>query len=69
MIAALVEREAGPVACDVACIYCNDPATHGDLCRACHGAHELASEHPMACACGACRVHEKIEQRRKAVRS
>jgi len=54
-------------ACDVACILCSDPATHGDLCDACHGAHELASEHPVRCACGACLVHAKIETRRAAV--
>lgn len=69
MIAALLEREVGPVACDVACILCSDPATHGDLCGACHGAHDLASEHPVPCRCGACLVHAKIEARRAAVRS
>ena len=56
-----------PVEHDVACILCSDPATHGDLCDACHGAHELASEHPVPCRCGACLVHAKIEQRRAAV--
>ena len=67
--AALREREAAPVACDVACILCSDAATRGDLCDACHGAHEFASEHPVRCACGACLVHAKIEARRAAVRS
>jgi len=49
------------------CILCSDPATRGDLCDACHGAHEFASEHPVRCACGACLMHAKIEQRRAAV--
>jgi hypothetical protein len=52
---------------DRPCIHCGDDATHSDLCGACHGVHDVASEHPVPCRCGPCLTHAKIEQRRAAV--
>jgi len=58
-----------PATDDRPCVCCGDDATIFDLCDACHGAHEFASEHQTACRCGPCLMHAKIEQRRAAVRS
>ena len=67
MSRAFVEREAGPVTHDAACICCGDTATIFDLCGDCRAVHDLASEHPVPCRCGACLMHAKIEARRAAV--
>ena len=67
MSRAFIEREAGPVACDAACIHCGDPADCYGLCDACAAVVDIAGEHERACDCGACRVFAKIDARRAAV--
>ena len=49
---------------DRSCICCGDDATIFDLCADCRAVHDLASEHPVPCRCGACLMHAKIEARR-----
>ncbi len=54
MIAALIEREAAPVAASEECASCEAMGATDGLCDDCRAFVRVAANHATACRCGVC---------------
>ena len=61
MIAALLEREAPPVAASEECVSCEAMGATDGLCDACRGYVRIAANHTVACRCGICTLAAATE--------